>query len=125
MHKQHALTFVMITVFLNTVGFGVIVPVVNPDFYLFDQDKLEKGGPLQVAFTLPIADTEQLSTVQQLERQKRGEALEFSHSLQTQIGGQLEAGIFIAGFYEDRWDTQTTPLNDYMPTSMATLAVKP
>ena len=97
----------------------------NPDFYLFDHDELEKGGPLQVAFPLPFADTEQLSTVQQLERQKRGEALEFSHSLQTQIGGQLEARLFIAGFYEDRWDTQTTPLNDYMPTSMATLAVKP
>jgi hypothetical protein len=31
----------------------------------------------------------------------------------------------IAGFYEDRWDTQATPLNDYMPTSMATLAIKP
>jgi hypothetical protein len=26
---------------------------------------------------------------------------------------------------QSRWDTQATPLNDYMPTSMATLAIKP
>ena len=31
MHKRHALTFVSITVFLDTVGFGVIVPVL-PQF---------------------------------------------------------------------------------------------
>ena len=35
------------------------------------------------------------------------------------------AGLLLAGFYEDHWDTQATPLNDYMPTSMATLAIKP
>ena len=58
-------------------------------------------------------------------RQQRGEALEFSHSLQNQIGGQLEAGLTLAGFYEDYWDAQVSPLNDYMPTSMATLAVEP
>jgi hypothetical protein len=31
----------------------------------------------------------------------------------------------LAGFYEDYWDTQATSLNAYMPTSMATLAIKP
>jgi len=31
----------------------------------------------------------------------------------------------LAGFYQDYWDTQITPLNDYMPTAMATLAIKP
>ena len=54
-----------------------------------------------------------------------GEGLEFSHSLDAQIGGQLAAGFRLEGFYEDRWDNEATPLNGYMPTSMATLAVKP
>ena len=92
---------------------------------MFDHEDIDAGGPLEVSFSLPFADIEQLSHKQIMARQQRGEALEFSHSLQSQIGGQLEAGLMIAGFYEDRWDTQATPLNDYMPTSMATLAIKP
>lgn len=97
----------------------------NPDFSLFDHHAIEQGEPLQVRFALPFADTEHTSYEQNMARQQHGEALEFSHSLQNQIGGQLQAGMTIAGFYEDYWDTQVSPLNDYMPTSMATLAVKP
>ena len=97
----------------------------NPDFYLFDHDDLDRGGPMQVRFSLPFADTEHLGDAEIKKRQAEGQALEFSHSLQTQIAGQLDAGLLLAGFYEDHWDTQATPLNDYMPTSMATLAIKP
>ena len=32
----------------------------NPDFYLFDHDDLDRGGPVQVRFSLPFADTEHL-----------------------------------------------------------------
>jgi hypothetical protein len=52
-------------------------------------------------------------------------ALEFSHSFDDQIGGQLAAGLVVAGFYEDYWNDEDTPLNRYMCTSMATLAIKP
>ena len=79
---------------------------------------------MQVRFSLPFADTKHLSDAEIKKRQAKGQALEFSHSLQTQIAGQLDAGLLLAGFYEDHWDTQATPLNDYMPTSMATLAIK-
>ena len=96
----------------------------NPNFFMFDHDALDAGGPMEVRFALPYADIESLSERQIMERQQRGEALEFSHSLEAQIGGQLDAGLLLAGFYEDYWDTQATPLNDYMPTSMATLAIK-
>ena len=97
----------------------------NPDFFMFDHEDIDEGGPLQVKFSLPYADIEQLSHEQIMARQRQGDALEFSHSLQSQIGGQLEAGFMLAGFYQDYWDTQITPLNDYMPTAMATLAIKP
>ena len=97
----------------------------NPDFFLFDHDDLDQGGPIQVRFALPFADSEQLNENDIMARQAQGQALEFSHSLQTQIGGQLDAGLLLAGFYEDYWDTQATSLNAYMPTSMATLAIKP
>lgn len=96
----------------------------NPDFFMFDHEVVDNGGPMEVRFALPYADIESLTEAQIMERQQRGEALEFSHTLESQIGGQLDAGLLLAGFYEDYWDTQTTPLNDFMPTSMATLAIK-
>ena len=96
----------------------------NPDFFLFDLDAVEAGGPLLVCNRLPYCDVENLSAASLQARIDRGEALEFSHSLNDQIGGQLEAGFVIAGFYEDRWNNEATPLNEYMPTSMATLAIK-
>ncbi len=97
----------------------------NPCFYLFDHEAIENGSAMEVRFPLPYSDPEHLSRAQIEARVASGEAVEFSHSLDTQIGGQLAAGFVVAGFYEDRWDDEATPLNGFMPTSMATLAVKP
>lgn len=97
----------------------------NPDFYLFDHEAIHAGAPLEVRFGLPYADVEHLPA-ERLQRQiDAGQPLEFSHSLDDQIGGQIDAGFLIAGFYEDRWDDTASPLNRYMPTSMATLALRP
>ncbi|MCR9277936.1 MAG: class I SAM-dependent methyltransferase [Pseudomonadaceae bacterium] len=96
----------------------------NPDFYLFDHEAIEDGAPLEVRFPLPFADSKNLPADELARRVERGEPLEFSHSLEEQIGGQLAAGFSIAGFYEDRWDDEASPLNRFMPTSMATLAIR-
>jgi len=96
----------------------------NPDFFLFDHDELARGGPLEVRFRLPFADITSLPPERLAARIAEGDALEFSHSLDAQIGGQIAAGFLIAGFYEDRWDERGTRLDGYMPTSMATLALK-
>ncbi len=106
-------------------GGRLLAGFMNPAFFLFDHDAIEQGAPLQVRFSLPFADTDVRSARQIEQRVARGEAIEFSHSLDDQIGGQLEAGFMLAGFYEDRWDDAATPLNSYMPTSMATLAIRP
>jgi hypothetical protein len=53
----------------------------------------------------------------------RGEPLEFSHTLDDQLGGQLEAGFVIVGFYEDHH--RDDMLAAYMPTCIATRAIKP
>lgn len=96
----------------------------NPCFFLFDHEDIEQGGPLAVRFRLPFADINDLNEAAKQARIASGDAMEFSHSLDDQLGGQLEAGFVIAGFYEDRWDDEATSLNVYMPTSMATLAIK-
>ncbi len=55
----------------------------------------------------------------------RGEALVFGHSLTDQIGGQTEAGFRIAGFAEARAPVARFVIEQYLPTFIATLALKP
>ncbi len=96
----------------------------NPCYFLFDHDALEEGGPLVVEHRLPFVEATDLLPHRLEQRLNHPEALEFSHSLDDQIGGQIDAGFVIAGFYEDRWTDEATRLNAYMPTSIATLALK-
>jgi hypothetical protein len=54
------------------------------------------------------------------------ESLEFGHTLEDQIGGQLEAGFVLTGFYEDYFGSDVDdPLSRYLATFIATRAVKP
>ena len=52
-----------------------------------------------------------------------GDPLEFGHTLEDQIGGQIRAGLLITGFYEDIHPE--TALARHLPTFIATRAVKP
>jgi SAM-dependent methyltransferase len=96
----------------------------NPDFFLFDHDEVDAGGPLTVRHKLPFQAARDLPADLREARIKNREALEYSHSLQDQIGGQIDAGFVIEGFYEDRWSPEATRLDPFMPTSFATLARK-
>jgi hypothetical protein len=49
--------------------------------------------------------------------------LEFGHTLEDQIGGQIAAGFTLTGFYEDI-DADTI-LRKYIPSYIATKATKP
>jgi SAM-dependent methyltransferase len=96
----------------------------NPDYFLFDHDALEAGEPPIVCHRLPFADVTDLPQDKLRNMIDRHEAFQFSHSLDEQIGGQIDAGFVLAGFYEDRWSDKATRLNAYMPTFIATLAIK-
>ncbi len=94
----------------------------NPAIYIFDLEPAERGE-FRVKNTLPYSD---LTSMPEAERERyiqSGEPLEFSHTLEDQIGGQLDAGFLLAGFYEDY--SPLDALADYMPTFIATRAVKP
>lgn len=95
---------------------------VNPVLYIFDQ-KLADEGTLKVRHKLPYSDLDSLSPEELQEYLNAGDALEFGHTLQDQIGGQLDAGFVITGFYEDSWPD--TVYAQYMATFIATRAVKP
>jgi SAM-dependent methyltransferase len=106
-------------------GGRLLSAFMNPDFFLFDHDALEAGGALEVRYRLPFASARDLPPDLYEARIDRGAAFEFSHSLDDQLGGQLRAGFVLEGFYEDRWNDDATALNPYMPTTFATLAVRP
>lgn len=95
---------------------------VNPVVYIFDQVLAEEGH-LQVKHSLPYSDLTGLSEEERQRYIDAEEPLEFSHTLEDQIGGQLEAGFLITGFYEDR--APDNLLSSYMPTFIATRAIRP
>lgn len=97
----------------------------NPLIYIFDRFAEEKEGVLEVRHKLPYSDAESLSEAEKSELIEKKEAFEYSHTLETQIGGQLQAGFIITGFYEDGWTDEARLLNKYAQTFIATKAIKP
>lgn len=95
----------------------------NPIIYIFDRFA-EERGVLELRHKLPYSDMENLSEAEKNEMIEKSEAFEFSHTLETQIGGQIEAGFLIVGFYEDYWTDEARSLNKYAPSFIATKAIK-
>ena len=97
----------------------------NPAVYLFDWELAMETGKLHVKYKLPYSDITDLDETEKQKRIAKGEPMEFSHTLDDQIGGQIEAGFVITGFYEDRQGPESKdPVASYMATCMATRAVK-
>ena len=98
----------------------------NPDWYLFDHELAERTGEIKVAYRLPYSDIGSLSPAQLQEYMRQGWPLEYSHSLESQIGGQLEAGLVLTHLFEDRYPAgDADPVADYLFPFIATRAVKP
>jgi len=94
----------------------------NPILYLFDFEKSEKEGVYEARHKLPHADIDVYSA-EERERMFGPDApLEWSHSLDEQIGGQMEAGFLLAGLYEDIDPGEK--LCQYTPLYIATRAIK-
>lgn len=106
-------------------GGVLLAGFMNPAVYLFDYALADSTGILQVKYRLPYSDDD----LPEAERKKRigeGQPFEFSHTLQEQIGGQLEAGFVMTGFFEDGPPaSKNEPAAAYMAECIATRAVKP
>lgn len=94
----------------------------NPVIFIFDQ-ALAAKGQFAVKYSIPYSDLTSISEAEREKKQSEKEPLEFGHTLEDQIGGQLDAGFVITGFYDDY--LQDELLAQYMPTSVATRAMKP
>jgi len=94
----------------------------NSMHFFFDHDEAEQTGQLVVKYRLPYSDLTSLPPDRLKQHLAEDSTLEFGHSLDDQIGGQIKAGFSITGFYEDDWSDEATPLNKFGPMYIATLA---
>lgn len=101
-------------------GGTMLAGFMNPVTYIFDLEKADHGV-LEVKYKLPYADTDYPEVAEKL--MAEGDALEHSHTLTDQLGGQTDSGFHIIGFYEDY--NSHIAVSDYTPTYIATRALKP
>ncbi|MBN1150464.1 class I SAM-dependent methyltransferase [candidate division WOR-3 bacterium] len=93
----------------------------NPLVYLFDSEKMEQDV-LEVKHKIPYSSAQELTDEEKKIYFEKGYALEFSHTLDDQIGGQIKAGFVVNGFYEDYHNEGI--LSKFIPSYIATRAVK-
>lgn len=106
-------------------GGRLLAGFMNPAFFLFDHEEAEETGVHQVKYALPFTDAESPSEEKRAWLREQRFPLEHSHSLEDQIGGQADAGFHIVGFFEDRSPREAKhPIEAYMPTCIATCAVR-
>ena len=96
----------------------------NPVSQIFDDAAYDRGE-LVVANAVPYSEVDSLSAAEAAKQKKDGNPLEFGHTLDDQIGGQIESGFVLTGFYEDRYsEVEGDLLGQYISTCMATKAYK-
>ena len=83
----------------------------------------EENEPLKVVNSLPFNPLK-------MPKEKRdamianGDGIQFSHTLDEQIGGQLKAGFILKALYEDRDREGGSEIGKYYPQYVATFSVK-
>ena len=96
----------------------------NPVLYLFD-DGVAPGHELTVRHTIPYSDADRLSAEEYQQYKRDGLPLEFGHTLENQIGGQLRAGFVLLDFFEDGHHLDDVAISHHISTFIATRAMKP
>lgn len=103
-------------------GGELLAGLANPYEYVFDREKLDQTGEAVARFSLPYSDLDSLSEAERLRMFGPDVPLEWSHTLEDQIGGQLDAGFVLVGLYEDY--RRKDPIARFMPSYIATRARK-
>ncbi|MBT2691983.1 class I SAM-dependent methyltransferase [Bacillus sp. ISL-55] len=94
----------------------------NPLLFIFDDEEDMKGN-LVVKNKIPTSSLDNLTDEEKEEFFKSDQTIEFGHTLEEQIQGQIDAGLVIAGLYEDDFGGRR-PLDEYIKCFVATKAVK-
>ncbi len=110
---------------LRAKGGRLLASFFNPVVFVADRSpEFAEQGLIRPRFKIPYSDMRDLSPAELARKQAGGEALVFGHSLSEQIGGQLEAGFVLKGFYEDQQPKPWFVIDNFLPTFLATFALK-
>ena len=104
-------------------GGVLLAGFMNPTEFVFDLEDKDLFRVLRVRHALPYSD---LTSIDEEERARVVGAhspLEFSHTMDDQIGGQLDAGFALTGFYSTPHHASMTARFN-IPGSFATRGVK-
>ncbi|MDI1243003.1 MAG: hypothetical protein PSX80_13895 [bacterium] len=102
-----------------------VIEAARQGAFVFDLEEAERSGELKLRFSLPFSDEGSLEPDELAQLLEDREPLEFSHTLEEQIGGQTRAGFHITGLYEDYWGDSNKAIDRHMAAFVATLALKP
>ncbi|MYL46436.1 methyltransferase domain-containing protein [Virgibacillus halodenitrificans] len=100
----------------------LIAGFTNPLLWIFD-DNQERKGILDVKNSIPSSTLDYLPKNEVQDFIDSNNTIEYAHTLEDQIQGQIEAGFVISGFYEDDFGG-TRILDNYIKTFIATRAIK-
>ncbi|WP_447746288.1 class I SAM-dependent methyltransferase [Enterobacter asburiae] len=97
----------------------------NPTTFVFERNaQLEHQHLLRPRYNLPYSDIDDLDADTITNKKYRGEAFVFGHTLNDQIGGQLNAGFKLIGFKEAMSPNPRFLIEKYVPSFIATCALK-
>lgn len=106
-------------------GGQLLTGFMNPDEFIFDPAALDENGTFVVKYALPYVESATLSPAELAQRIRDRRMFHFSHTLAGQLGGLIEAGFVITGFYEDRRpDSDGNPIRHIMPSYFVARAQK-
>ena len=104
-------------------GGVLLAGFMNPVVYIFDPDAQDRGE-LVVKHPLPYSDVGDLGPEALARVIEQDHTVEYSHTLESQIGGQLEAGFVLTHLFEDKDRNSGNIRSRYFPTCFATRALK-
>ena len=93
----------------------------NPLMYMLDWEQAEETKKCELRYSIPYSDIQSLSDEQKEKYAEEKIPFEFGHTLTDQIQGQIEAGLVIMGFYEDKGGEI---LDQFTEIFIATRAIK-
>ncbi len=106
-------------------GGKLLSGIVNPVVFTADL-VLEKKGIMQMKYSIPYSDFDNREDPEIKKILAEGGPMSFGHSLEEQIGGQLNAGFLLSDFYEDGWPEAEAeqPVHKFLKCYISTLAIK-
>ncbi|EMM6517395.1 hypothetical protein AZ021_004523 [Enterobacter ludwigii] len=97
----------------------------NPVAFVFDRDPyLKEKGITRPCYKLPYSDMKDLEPDLLEDKKINSIPLVFGHTLNDQIGGQLDAGFIINGFNESFHPNPRFLIEEYVPVLIATCSLK-